>query len=247
MKVNEKPNSKSQSESSNKTEAEEIIAKELALRKAYSSSCLTKKDIVSHKISNKRKIVCYLIFMSIILSIVLSVAFFFFFSFFQSPKEDYNILTYKHHLQKAEEVKSRIAISVDSIVRIEMAKIDSSYRSKRFSQQDSLSHDLLDNQIVLKKHQGCINISNTVNSDSISIPTQYASRIDGLLLKHKVKRGETLRTIALLYYGSKKYSNFIFVYNRNCLSNPDYLKYGLVINIPKIKGINLKNKFGANR
>lgn len=219
-------------------DAEEIIAKELASKRGYSFAYSAKKNAEAHGKSNKKNIFCYIAVVAIVLLVVLSVASFFFSSFIQSPKEDFNKLTYRHYLEKIEDEKSRLDIVVDSLVSIEVAKIDSGYRGKKsISHTDSLLAKAIRGEVGSKPYLHSISESNREYVDSFTIPIKYDSRIIGLLQKHKVKRGETLNSISLLYYGSKDYSNFIFVYNRKQLFNPDNIRYGIVIDIPQIKGV----------
>lgn len=243
MKEKEENDLKGQEEASNEIDAEEIIAKELASKKIYSSRYLTGKK-VANKNGNKKKIICSIAVVAVILTVGLSVAVFFFSSFLQSPKEDLNILAYKHYLATIENAKSHIEVSVDSLVNLTVAEIDSSYQTKKraASRKDSLSADIINKQIAERQSLDFNDQQNRANVDSFIIPFRYASRIVGLLKKHEVKRGETLRSISLLYYGKKKYSNYIFVYNRKQLFSPDDLRYGIVIDIPNIKGIRTEGK-----
>lgn len=238
MKTKEENGLKGQQDVSDKIDAEEIIAKELASEKIYSSRYLTRKR-AANKNGDKKKVICSIVVVAVILTVGLSVAVFFFSSFFQSPKEDFNILAYKHYLEAIEKTKAHIEISVDSLVTLTVTEIDSSYQAKKraASREDSLSVDSINKQIAERRSLDFSDQQNRANVDSFIIPFRYASRIVGLLKKHEVKRGETLRSISLLYYGKKKYFNYIFVYNRKQLFSPDDLKYGIVIDIPNIKGI----------
>lgn len=230
-------------DSRNEHDAEEIIAKELASKKSYSSGYLIKKRAEANENSNIKRAFCYIAVVSIVLIIGLSVVSFFFSSFIQSPKEDFNKLTYRHYLEEKEDEKFRLDIIVDSLVSIEIAKIDSGYRRKKSaSPVDSLFTTTVGRKTFSRQYLDSIGKSNRENVDSFTIPIRYKSRIVGLLQKHKVKRGETLKSISLLYYGSKEYSNFIFVYNRKQLFSPDVLNYDLIIDIPQIKGVGIKDE-----
>lgn len=57
--------------------------------------------------------------------------------------------------------------------------------------------------------------------------------IVGTKAQHQVRTGETLRTIARKYYGSKGYAPYIIAYNQ--LSNPNNIEVGTNLNIPELK------------
>lgn len=59
-------------------------------------------------------------------------------------------------------------------------------------------------------------------------------KIDGTLTTHVIQKGETLRTIALKYYGSKSFSSYIVQHNAKTIKNPDNVPAGSKINIPKL-------------
>ena len=50
---------------------------------------------------------------------------------------------------------------------------------------------------------------------------------------HRVKRGETLRSISRAWYGSPRHVRRIFEANRDVLSDPDKVKAGQVLRIPQ--------------
>ncbi len=57
--------------------------------------------------------------------------------------------------------------------------------------------------------------------------------IVGLKCEHKVVSGETLRKIALKYYGTKELSPYIVEYNN--IKQPDKVAVGVVLKIPELK------------
>ena len=58
-------------------------------------------------------------------------------------------------------------------------------------------------------------------------------QITGTLRTHKIKKGETIRTIAQEVYGSKGYATYIITHNE--LGNPNLIDTGTVIKLPKLK------------
>lgn len=57
--------------------------------------------------------------------------------------------------------------------------------------------------------------------------------ITGTKSQYRVGRGETIRTIAQLVYGSKGYAPYIIAHNN--LKNPDNINAGAVINLPELE------------
>ena len=60
-----------------------------------------------------------------------------------------------------------------------------------------------------------------------------AYEIVGTLESHRLRRGETLRGLALKYYGSKDFTVYIVAYNR--IANPDLVPEGKVLKMPLLK------------
>lgn len=236
-----KYNSKEGRDKADKLAAEEIIARELASRKVLFGRDLADMKRKSSPRINKKYIIYYVAAIALVLLIGLSTGFFFFSSFFQSTQVDCNLRTYEQYLNKIDNQKGQIKVSVDSLVSATMARVDSANNLNRRKQwNDSVPsfYRAIEDEIKYEKH--VLDKLNRTNVDSYTIPAKYQSRILGPFCEYLIKRGETLRSISLLYYGSKKYSNFIFVYNHNSISAPDDVKYGEVIAIPRIKGIEMK-------
>ena len=57
--------------------------------------------------------------------------------------------------------------------------------------------------------------------------------ITGTLRTHKIKKGETIRTIAQEVYGSKGYATYIITHNE--LANPNLIDTGMVLKLPKLR------------
>lgn len=57
--------------------------------------------------------------------------------------------------------------------------------------------------------------------------------IVGTKTEHTLKKGETLRTISLKYYGTKENSDYIVVYNQ--IEKPDLVPVGITLKIPELK------------
>lgn len=60
-----------------------------------------------------------------------------------------------------------------------------------------------------------------------------AYEIIGTREEHRLKRGETLREIALRYYGSKNFTVYLVTYNN--IVNPDLVPEGMLLKIPELK------------
>ncbi len=236
-----KYNSKEGKDKADKLATEEIIARELASQKVLFGGYSADKKGKSSPRINKKYIIYYVTAVALVLLIGLSAGFFFFSSFLQLTQVDCNLRTYEQYLNKIENQKGQIKVSVDSLVSATVARVDSANnlnRRKQYNDSVSSFYRVLEDEIKYEKH--VLDKLNNTNVTSYTIPAKYQSRILGQFCKHVIKRGETLRSISLLYYGSKKYSNFIFVYNHDSISAPDDVKYGDVIAIPRIKGVDMK-------
>ncbi len=77
----------------------------------------------------------------------------------------------------------------------------------------------------------------TVATKSAADQTPKISKVKysivGLKCEHKVVSGETLRKIALKYYGTKELSPYIVEYNN--IKQPDKVAVGVVLKIPELK------------
>lgn len=62
--------------------------------------------------------------------------------------------------------------------------------------------------------------------------------IIGTMKRHKIVDGENLQTIAETYYGSRGYVPYIILYNK--IKNPDDIKYGRTLKLPKLERANKK-------
>ena len=60
-----------------------------------------------------------------------------------------------------------------------------------------------------------------------------AYEIIGTQEKHRLKSGETLRGLALKYYGSKDFTVYLVVHNK--IKNPDLVPEGMWLEIPKLR------------
>ena len=60
-----------------------------------------------------------------------------------------------------------------------------------------------------------------------------AYEIVGTQEEHRLRRGETLRGLALRYYGSKDFTVYIVAYNK--IANPDVVPEGMVLKMPKLE------------
>lgn len=60
-----------------------------------------------------------------------------------------------------------------------------------------------------------------------------AYEIVGIQEEHRMRSGETLRGLALRYYGSKDFTVYIVVYNK--IANPDLVPEGMLLKIPKLR------------
>ena len=60
-----------------------------------------------------------------------------------------------------------------------------------------------------------------------------AYEIVGTQEEHRMRSGETLRGLALRYYGSKDFTVYRVVYNK--ISNPDLVPEGMLLKIPKLR------------
>lgn len=56
----------------------------------------------------------------------------------------------------------------------------------------------------------------------------------GTKTTHKIKSGETLTKVSLMYYGSKAFWPFIVKYNRDVIKDPDNVPFGTAIKIPEL-------------
>ena len=57
--------------------------------------------------------------------------------------------------------------------------------------------------------------------------------IVGTLTQHTLKSGESLRKLAIKYYGSKDFTDYIILYNQ--IKNPDVVPVGKVLEIPELR------------
>ena len=76
-----------------------------------------------------------------------------------------------------------------------------------------------------------------VSKDWITDPKEAASQITKDTAKneiYEVKSGDTLGKIALKHYGSARHSNVIFKANSDILKNPNLLRPGMKLIIPKL-------------
>lgn len=60
-----------------------------------------------------------------------------------------------------------------------------------------------------------------------------AYEIVGTQEEHRMRSGETLRGLALRYYGSKDFTVYLVVYNK--IANPDFVPEGMLLKIPKLR------------
>lgn len=60
-----------------------------------------------------------------------------------------------------------------------------------------------------------------------------AYEIVGTQEEHRMRSGETLRGLALRYYGSKDFTVYLVVYNK--IANPDLVPEGMLLKIPKLR------------
>ena len=60
-----------------------------------------------------------------------------------------------------------------------------------------------------------------------------AYEIVGTQEEHRMRSGETLRGLALRYYGSKDFTVYLVVYNK--IANPDIVPEGMLLKIPKLR------------
>ena len=60
-----------------------------------------------------------------------------------------------------------------------------------------------------------------------------AYEIVGTQEEYRLRRGETLRGLALRYYGSKNFTVYIVTYNQ--IANPDVVPEGMVLKMPKLE------------
>ncbi len=73
----------------------------------------------------------------------------------------------------------------------------------------------------------------------VSVDSDYpqtengAYEIVGTLKEHLMRRGETLRSLALKYYGSKDFTVYLTTYNK--IHNPDIVPEGTRLKIPKLR------------
>ena len=74
----------------------------------------------------------------------------------------------------------------------------------------------------------------TSTSGTQKLKEGVSYKIDGTLTTHVIKSGETLRSIALKYYGSKSFSSYIVQHNAKTIKNPDNVPAGSKISIPKL-------------
>jgi nucleoid-associated protein YgaU len=70
-------------------------------------------------------------------------------------------------------------------------------------------------------------------NETYSLQTKYEAV--GTLTTHAIAPGETLRKIALKYYGHKEFSNYIVNYNAAVIKDPNQVPVGTVLNIPRLK------------
>ncbi|HEY0199272.1 MAG TPA: LysM peptidoglycan-binding domain-containing protein [Rhodanobacter sp.] len=68
-------------------------------------------------------------------------------------------------------------------------------------------------------------------ADFVDVPAQAAAAIDAATI-HVVAEGDTLATIATLFYGNANAGTLIFDANRDQLTDPDRIKSGQMLKIP---------------
>jgi nucleoid-associated protein YgaU len=73
----------------------------------------------------------------------------------------------------------------------------------------------------------------SATNETYSLQTKYEAV--GTLTTHAIAPGETLRKIALKYYGHKEFSNYIVNYNAAVIKDPNQVPVGTVLNIPRLK------------
>lgn len=72
-----------------------------------------------------------------------------------------------------------------------------------------------------------------VSSDAGTDTATYT--ITGLKTTHKLVSGNTLRRLALKYYGTKALWTYIVQYNKDIIKDPDNIPIGTVLKIPELK------------
>jgi nucleoid-associated protein YgaU len=69
-----------------------------------------------------------------------------------------------------------------------------------------------------------------IKADFVNVPSHAATAIDTTI--HVVAEGDTLATIATLFYGNANAGTLIFDANRDQLTDPDRIKPGQMLKIP---------------
>ena len=75
-----------------------------------------------------------------------------------------------------------------------------------------------------------MDVAKAIKDISIADTTDYV--MEGTLVEHKLKRGETIIQLARKYYGDKRLWPYIVKYNS--LSRPNDLRKGMKLLIPKL-------------
>lgn len=139
----------------------------------------------------------------------------------------------------AAEKPSGAQVNPDQI-RTSEVKVPATTSSKAASSsQPSTESKTATSTAAPAKNNAVASTAKTTTTGSSASTTQklqegVSYRIDGTLTTHVVKSGETLRSIALKYYGSKSFSGYIAEHNAKIIKNPDNVPAGSKINIPKL-------------
>ncbi len=105
---------------------------------------------------------------------------------------------------------------------------------------DSIKIDTLKNSITeeesLMVNKELTKSDTTKDSVRVEVYPQVPDgeyEIVGVMAEHRLKNGETLRGLALKYYGSKNY--VIYIIAMNPMENPDVVPKGKLLRIPELK------------
>ena len=120
-------------------------------------------------------------------------------------------------------------------VQIEQNTINDTIANRSESEKNEISSQ--DND--LSSSLNLNDATKDVNSTSHLTTKKYKQvdggryEITGTLRTHKIKKGETIRTIAQEVYGSKGYATYIITHNE--LANPNLIDTGMVLKLPKLR------------
>lgn len=102
-------------------------------------------------------------------------------------------------------------------------------------EQESISIVEIESEKKLVKQDSIIEVNENVTSNNIENNSDTARYIiKGTKLIYTLKEGETLRLVALKFYGTKALWSYILKYNSDVIKDPDKVPHGIKLKIPEL-------------